>query len=210
MIKIGIFPLNVILFPESVYPLHIFEERYKQLINECYTNNLEFGINYISPAGISEVGCSAMVSQVLKKYPDGKMDIIVQGISRYRLNRIWQGQELYYSADVEPFADDDYGVDFGLMEEAVRLYNKIAEGITSLKIDKIDPNNIDAKFPSFLIAQKAGLTPEQKQSLLEIRSENLRLETLSKHLRKVQPLIKRAEVISNIIKNDGYLKNDII
>lgn len=210
MINIGIFPLNIILFPESVYPLHIFEERYKKLISECYSHQLEFGINFISAQGISQIGCTAMVNDVLKKYPDGKMDIVIQGVSRYRLLKLSESEKLYYTADIEPFADDEFGIDQHLLDEAVRLFNKIADGITSLKIDKINPKTIKANYPSFLIAQKAGLTPEQKQSLLEIRSENLRLDALTKHLRKIQPLIKRAEIISNIVKNDGYLKNDLI
>lgn len=208
MIKIGLFPLNIVLFPESKYPLHIFEDRYKQLINECFDNGMEFGINYISSLGISHIGCSAVVTDILKKYSDGKLDIIVQGVSRYRISRFIEGEKSYFTAEVEPFSDDDYGIDRKLLDETARLFNKIAEGITSIKIDKIDPDNISVKFPSFLIAQKAGLTPEQKQALIEIRSENLRLKTLAGHLRKVQPLIKRAEVISNIVKNDGYLYPD--
>ncbi|MBX3042169.1 MAG: LON peptidase substrate-binding domain-containing protein [Candidatus Kapabacteria bacterium] len=205
MIKIGLFPLNLIMFPEAMYPLHIFEERYKLLINSCYASGLEFGINFINSSGINEIGCTAIVSEVLKKYSDGKMDIIVQGISRYRIMKLKEGEELYYTAEVEPFADDDFEIDKKILDEAVRMYNKIIEGITSLKIDKINPDKLPVKYPSFLIAQKAGMTAEQKQSLLEIRSENLRLKTISNHLRKVQPMIKRAEVISNIVKNDGYL-----
>ncbi len=210
MIKIGLFPLNIILFPESIYPLHIFEDRYKHLINDCYNGNLEFGINYINSSGINDIGCTALVQQVLKKYSDGKMDIIVQGVSRYRLLNFNEREKPYYIAEIEPFADEDYGRDEKLLEEAIRLFNKIADGITSLKIDKINMNDIKVQYPSFLIAQKVGLTPEQKQFLLAIRSENARLEHISKHLRKIQPLIKRAEIISNIIKNDGYLQNETL
>lgn len=208
MIKIGLFPLNIVMFPEALYPLHIFEERYKFLINECFDSGLEFGINYINSQGINQIGCTAIVSEVIKKYSDGKMDIIVQGISRYRISKLSESEKKYFTAEVEPFADDDFGIDKVLLEEASRLFNKIIEGITSIKIEPVNPDNLKVKYPSFLIAQKAGLTPEQKQSLIEIRSENLRLKTLSGHLRKVQPLIKRAEVISNIVKNDGYLNKE--
>ncbi|MDX9790951.1 MAG: hypothetical protein RBT61_09000, partial [Candidatus Kapabacteria bacterium] len=62
MIKIGLFPLNMVMFPESSYPLHIFEERYKALIQECYSNGMEFGINLISSNGINQIGCSVMVT----------------------------------------------------------------------------------------------------------------------------------------------------
>lgn len=205
MLKIGIIPLNVILFPESLYPLHIFEDRYKVLINECYTNNMEFGINYMNHNGINEIGCTAMVSQIIKKYSNGKMDIIIQGISRYKLLNLNEKEKPYFIAEVEPFADDDFGVDKNLLDETVRLFNKIASSITSIKITALDLTNMEFDYPSFYIAQKAGLTAEQKLSLISMRSENQRLETLSKKLRKIQPLIKKAEVISNIVKNDGYL-----
>lgn len=206
MIKIGLFPLNIVLFPESLYPLHIFEDKYKKLITECYKNKLEFGISYFDKSGINHTGCTAIVKDVLKIYPDEKLDIIIQGISRYRIIRINEGENPYLTAEIEPFADDDFGYEPKLFEEVASLFNKIVDGISSIKIDKISTNEIRTKYPSFLIAQKAGLSPLQKQSLIEIRSENLRLETIAKHLRKVQPLIKQAEVISNIVKNDGYIK----
>jgi uncharacterized protein len=205
MIKIGLFPLNIVMFPEAYYPLHIFEERYKVLVKECYGTGHEFGINYFSNTGISQTGCSVLVNEISKTYSDGKMDVIVQGISRYRIIKIIDGEKPYFTAEVEPFADDDFDIDANLLEEATRLFNKVIEGITSIKIDPIYPDKITVKYPSFLIAQKAGFSPQQKQSLIEIRSENLRLKALSAHLRKVQPLIKKAEVISNIVKNDGYL-----
>ena len=205
MIKLGLFPLNLVLFPEALYPLHIFEERYKTLIQECYKSGMEFGINYAKNAGINQSGCTAMVKEILKTYPDGKMDIIIRGISRFRILKLIEGEKPYFTAEVETYADDDFDTDKLLIEEASRLFNNIIEGITSVKIDKINTDDIKVKYPSFLIAQKAGLSPEQKQALIEIRSENLRLESLILHFRKVQPLIRRAEFIAAIVKNDGYL-----
>lgn len=210
MANIGLFPLNLVLFPDALYPLHIFEERYKLLINESFSYNREFGVNYINNTGINHAGCTAKVSEVLKQYSDGKLDIVVQGLRRFKIERLQEGIKPYFTADIEYFDDDVYDIDVALLDECVRLFNKIADGITSVKIDKINISELSSKYPSYLIAQKAGLTADQKQSLLEIRSENIRLDSLSKHLRKIQPLIKRAEVISNIIKNDGYLKPDKI
>lgn len=193
------------MFPEAYYPLHIFEDRYKLLINESYKSNLEFGIQFFSKTGISKAGCSVLVNEISKTYPDGKMDIIVQGISRYHISKLIDGEKPYYMAEVEPFADEDFGIDKGLLDEVARVFNKIIEGITSVKIDPVYPEKLTVQYPSFLIAQKAGFSPQQKQSLIELRSENLRLKAIAEHLRKVQPLIKKAEVISNIVKNDGYL-----
>ncbi len=196
------------MFPESSYPLHIFEERYKALIQECYSNGMEFGINLISSNGINQIGCSVMVTEIIKKYSDGKLDIVIQGLSRFRINKLIEGDKPYFTAEVDMFADDDYGIDDVLLEETALLFNKIAKSIKSMRINPIDPKKLDVLNPSFLIAQKAGLNNSQKQSLLEIRSENVRLKSLSNHLRKMQPFLMKAEMISNIVKNDGYINTN--
>lgn len=210
MIKIGLFPLNIVMFPEAMFPLHIFEERYKLLIKECFSTDYEFGIILTKDNKMLDIGCSVIVNNIVNLYSDKKMDIIVQGISRFKIVKLYENEKPYLMADVEPFADDDFGYDIDLLAEVSSLFNSILDDLTLLKVESIDINNIKVKYPSFLIAQKAGLNPIQKQALIEIRSENLRLKTLAGHLRKVQPLIKRAEVISKIVKNDGYLNPEWI
>jgi len=90
--------------------------------------------------------------------------------------------------------------------ECTDIFNEVASKIKSVKIDKINPDQLVTKKPSFLIAQKSGLSPEQKQALLEIRSEDTRLDYLIKHLKRLTPMIMQSETINQIIKNDGYIK----
>ncbi|HMK38660.1 MAG TPA: LON peptidase substrate-binding domain-containing protein, partial [Bacteroidota bacterium] len=71
-----LFPLNVVLFPRSALPLHIFEERYKVLINECVERGTPFGVALAREKGMADVGCSAVVSSVTRRYDDGRMDIV--------------------------------------------------------------------------------------------------------------------------------------
>ena len=80
-----LFPLQVVLFPHSLLPLHIFEDRYKLLIRECVTEKTEFGINLVQDGTLADVGCTAVVTTIVRRYDDGKMDIVVQGRQRYLL-----------------------------------------------------------------------------------------------------------------------------
>ena len=204
MNRIGLFPLGIVLFPESSYPLHIFEERYKKLINHCIYEKEMFGINFINNSKLHEVGCAAEIVDVIKRYSDGKIDILVAGINRYRVVNITEGDSPYLTAQIEYFEDFEENLNEVLFYDCIEIFNRISENVHSVKIDRIIPNTIKTKMPSFIIAQKAGLSSEQKQSLIESRSENWRLEYLIKHLNKLLPIIRETETIAQIIKNDGY------
>jgi Lon protease-like protein len=206
MDRLGLFPLQIVLFPESVFPLHIFEERYKNLINHCLVNKKVFGINLSVSTKMYNVGCSAQILDIVQKYENGNLDITVKGIRRYRLDDFEESENKYVEADIEYFDDLEEELDFDLVEKSIIEFNQIAEFVNSIKIEKISRDEISNIFPSFLIAQKAGLTLAQRQELLEMTSENKRLEFLLDHLIKIKPLLKEAEYVQMIIKNDGYLK----
>lgn len=206
MKTLGLFPLNIVLFPESAYPLHIFEDRYKLLINDCFDNNKPFGINFITSKGMNHIGCSAIISDIFKKYPDGRMDILVAGVQRYKILTLKDGITPYYIAEVDYFEDDIENYNIAKLYECTDIFNDVASKIKSVKIDRINPDQLKTKMPSFLIAQKSGLSPEQKQALIEMRNENTRLEYLIKHLKRLTPMIMQSETINQIIKNDGYIK----
>ena len=209
MDNLALFPLGVVLFPESTLPLHIFEERYKELINTCLDEKRQFGVNLINPKNMHDVGTSAEVFRVLKKYPDGKMDVLVKGFQRYKLVSFSEGEFSYYTGEVEFFEDDDETFDRELLLQCTDLFNQVANRITTVKVDEIDPERVGTNKPSFLIAQKSGLSLKQRQSLLEIRSEDERLQTLIDHLNTLLPVIKETELANQLIKNDGYFPPQI-
>lgn len=206
MKNIGIFPLNLVLFHESAYPLHIFEDRYKTLIKECYDQSITFGITYLTPQGMNHIGCSAIVSDIFKSYPDGRMDILIAGVKRFKITNLKDGVKPYYTAEVEYFDDDQPQLNILKLYQCTDLFNQVVAKIKTVKIDNIYPDQLKTSKPSFLIAQKAGLSTEQKQTLIEMRSENERLDYLTNHLKKLTPIIMQSETISQIIKNDGYFK----
>ncbi len=205
MRNIGLFPLEIVLFPESIFPLHIYEERYKGLINKCIDNDEEFGVNLIFQNKMHDVGTTAKLVNVLKKYDDGKLDINIMGLQRYKLNSFSDGEEKWFTGEIEYVFDKEEPLDELLLLEALKLFNELVDKIKIVNINKILYEEITTELPSFLIAQKSGLSPIQKQELLEMHSENHRLAFLKKHLKTVIPVLQEAFQIDKIVKNDGYI-----
>ena len=188
MKKIGIFPLGIVLFPGSSYPLYIYEDRYKKLIKECWDNQQLFGINLITPKKMYDVGCTAFVSDIMDVKENGNLDIIVSGKQRFKIAKIYDGEKPYLMADIEHYEDNEATIDRNLLGKTLNLYNDIANKAKNFKIKPIDIDNISYPNPSFQIALKSGLTLEERQSLLELQSENERLEHLLHHLNIILPI----------------------
>ena len=200
-----LFPLNVVLFPRSALPLHIFEERYKTLINECLERGTPFGVQLAGSSGMAEVGCSANVTTVTRRYDDGRMDIVVGGGQRYRLLRTDAGSAPYLMGEVEYFGEPDEPVDRELARSTVDLFNTLIAlafgGKAALiGVDRCEPGL------SFAIAQKSGLDLSRRQELLEIAGENDRLRMLNAYLKELIPRLQHQGEIERLIKNDGYLE----
>ena len=80
-----LFPLDVVLFPGTPLPLHIFEPRYKEMIGECLAEHRIFGVVRAVEQGLAEVGCTAEIVTVVKEYPDGRLDLVTEGRKRFEL-----------------------------------------------------------------------------------------------------------------------------
>ena len=100
MTEIGIFPLGLVLLPGERVPLHIFEDRYKELIGECLEMDREFGVVLVEESGVRAVGTRASVVEVLERFPDGRLDVVVQGGGRFRVDQITEGRS-FITAHVE-------------------------------------------------------------------------------------------------------------
>ena len=202
---IGLFPLNLVVFPHTRIPLHIFEPRYKALIQECLERGLEFGINLVEDGHMHPIGCTASIVDVTQRYPDGRMDVVVEGKERFRLLELKSNEHPFAVGEVEVLLDDDVPVDEALTTACLACYNTIV----SLVYGPTGPTLVHEELgprPSFEMATKSGLSLEQKQELLEAPSEQVRLELLHKHLQELVPMMKRAESIQRIVQSDGYIK----
>ena len=202
---LGLFPLNLVLFPGTQVPLHIFEPRYRTLIRECREGGSEFGINLVDHGHLHPVGCFASVADVTEEFDDGRMDVIVEGTGRYRVLDVNETSRPYVVGEVEPVEDDNVPVDPTLVADCTELYNQIIDLVYGADEDTLDPEDLGDRSPAFLMAPKSGLTSEQKQHLLELTSENQRLEVLRDHLAEIVPTVRKAELVQRIVKSDGYL-----
>jgi hypothetical protein len=163
-----------------------------------------FGIALARDEGIAEVGCSAAVSSVTRRYDDGRMDIVVGGLKRYRLLRYESGRAPYLLGEVAYLDEPDEEVNRELAADTVALFKALLavafKGVGAL--DGLD--RFEAGL-SFVMAQKSGFDLARRQELLEIPGENGRLRMLKEYLTDLLPRLKRQEEIQRIIKNDGYV-----
>lgn len=206
--RIPLFPLGIVLFPQSQVPLHIFEDRYKNLIAETVQEGGIFGINYIEEDRLHSIGCTARIVEVTEKYPDGKLDIVTEGERRYEVVELEQNGPDQLSFAIVRWLDDvQEKRDEELAERTIELFNELTEVAYKGSIDPIDEDiwKVEGKLPSFLIAQKSGLDAPQRQALLSVVSENERLEMLNKFLTHLLPKVKELETINDLIRNDGYI-----
>ena len=204
MSELALFPLPVVLFPDSALPLHIFEERYRILIAGCITSPSEFGINLVHEGKMSEVGCTAVVEKLVKKYDDGKMDIVVRGKRRYRLMQVAPESREYMVGEVEYLTLEGGSVDRALAQETIRLHNTVID-IVYNDSNRHIPIDLVATGVSFVLAQKSGMDLLQRQHLLEVTSENERLKLLSTYFTGIIPKLETMEEVNRVVRSDGYL-----
>jgi Lon protease-like protein len=205
MQKIFLFPLSLVIYPGSSYPLHIFEERYKKMIAFCLETKSGFGIITKIGDDISKVGTYVNIIQILKKYPDGKLDIVVKGIRRFIIISTTLHPNGYLVADTHPYYDTIFEVDKKIID---KIFNKFVDILQKINL-KLDPsfwqNLNNAPIKSFKIAEKTGLTLEQQEELLILQDETKRLNFLIEHLNKLEKYISENKVLKEIVMRDGYL-----
>ena len=194
-VRLPLFPLNVVLLPGADLPLHIFEPRYRQMVRRCVDEKSEFGVLLASPKGLVRVGCTAKVTEVVRRYNDGRMDIVTVGRSPFRImtlvNPDAYAKDELLEADVDFLDDRDLGVEARTQSELTRLY----EVCHTLIFDDYPRNTQDqsAEYLSFVVASTLPLDLMWKQQLLELRSEADRQQRLVGYLREWAPHLQKQE-----------------
>jgi Lon protease-like protein len=201
--RFPLFPLGLVLIPHELVPLHIFEERYKQMIGECLEREAEFGIVWLSDDGLKDIGCSARISKVLERFEDGRLNILVEGTTPFRLLR--RIDDLPYPAgDVEPLADDaELADDADAIAAARRRYADLVAEVTEERPDAAALAKLDA----YGMAATLDVALEAKQQLLELRSERDRLEQLEALFAEALSRIRHAERAAERAQGNGSLKS---
>ncbi|HET9461812.1 MAG TPA: LON peptidase substrate-binding domain-containing protein [Gaiellaceae bacterium] len=192
MNELGLFPLPLVLLPTERVPLHIFEERYRELIGECLESDREFGLIYADDDGMRDVGTRARVTEVLARMPDGRMDILVEGRSRFRLLEITTGRG-FQTGEVSPVEDEKDPSDSESIARAIGLFDRLRE-LTGSDLDVPDPDTAQL---SFVLAGLVELAPDDKLQLLRDVSERSRMsrvcELLERALLTTQRVREAAE-----------------
>ncbi len=175
--EIGLFPLELVLLPTERVPLHIFEPRYKELIGECLASDGEFGLVLTDDRGLREIGTRAAVAEVLDRFPDGRLNVVVEGRDRFKLLRLTDGRA-FQTAEVEAIADEDDEVAEADVERALELFRNLRE-ISESEVEEPQPESGQI---AFQLAARVDFGAEVKQQLLELRSEATRLRIVTELL----------------------------
>jgi Lon protease-like protein len=175
--ELGLFPLGIVLLPTERLPLHIFEERYKELVDECLEHEAEFGLVYADDDGLRDVGTRAHVVEVLTRFEDGRLNILVEGGERFRLTELTDGRS-FNTGLVAPIEDADDPAETAAVDEALRLFEQLRE-VTESEVDA--PDRGDSQL-SFALAGKVELPSDEKLALLAETSERVRIELVQELL----------------------------
>ena len=194
-----LFPLQVVLFPRTPLPLHIFEERYKEMIGLAIENRTEFGVVLAGEKGVASTGCTAIVERVVERHGDGRIDLITGGKRRFEIESI--DQELSYLRGTVEFFDDD----FGDVDPPAELRLRVLEAYQSLVQADWQPALEDRQLSFQLAHSIVDLSFRQK--LLGLRSEAARLRQLVEFLPSYSFRKKHEDQITKVAPRNGHAKH---
>ena len=201
VMKVSLFPLDVVLFPGTPLPLHIYEQRYREMIGECLLNRTEFGVVRAQREGLAVVGCMASVTRVLRRYEDGRMDILCEGRERFEIEQLDNTRD-FLQAEVDLFGDDGVESSRQSRQECLALHFEVLElaGAENL------PAHVNLDEPiSFQLAWALPADLGFKQQLLGIRSDAERTERLVDFYHAMLPKLRVGARTQQASHSNGYV-----
>jgi Lon protease-like protein len=199
--RIPLFPLDIVLFPSMSLPLHIFEPRYKAMVNRCLNDVMEFGLVFAETRSIATVGCTAEITRTLKKYPDGRMDILTEGRLVFRIVELVTEKE-YYEAVVDYLPED-------VTPQDPQKEAELTEGFQQCHLllfgrkwpgrDKADTTPL-----AYRMGSRLPLDLRQRQTLLEMRSESERREFLARYANDLLPKLAQRQISHQRAGGNGH------
>jgi Lon protease-like protein len=201
-----LFPLGIVALPSESVPLHIFEDRYRRMIDRCLladpgSSDREFGIVWLSDAELKSVGCACEVENVLERMDDGRLNILARGTRPFRL--VERQDDLPYPAGVVEFLNErDERTSPEAGRAAREAYGELVEQATDRRLDESDLERMDA----YAMAATVELGLDAKQELLELRSENARLRLLAPMLREAIKRLALAERAQAGARSNGKVR----
>lgn len=198
-----LFPLSLVLLPGMPLPLHIFEERYKDLMGEVIPNKREFGIVLAKDDGIVNVGCTAVVQEVLRRYPDGQLDLVAVGQRRFEIDQLNETRS-FLQAEVDFFDDEEQQTPpENLRRRAIAAYRKLTAEDADASEREFDVNHPRLSFQLGRLIEDL----DRRQILLTLRSEADRLEYLIKALPEYLIQQQRVALARRVAPMNGHAKH---
>jgi len=201
---IPIFPLGIVVYPFENLNLHIFEPRYKQLVNECYSLKKQFGIPAVIENRLQDYGSLVEIIEVTTVHENGEIDIKTRGSKVFRiLEVIKEVPDKLYSGAIVNYPETN---EEGNRELMKKVMNSIRELHKLLRVDK-DFEKEDKDVKAYDVAHHVGLSLEEEYELLHLLDERQRQEYLKRHLTKVIPLVAEMEHLKEKTKLNGHFRN---
>ncbi len=198
-----LFPLGLVLYPGEQLSLHIFEPRYREMVSDCLRDETPFGVVYIDEGKMAQVGCTALIGDVVTRYEDGRMDIVVVGQRRIQVVEVREDKS-YLTGDVIDMVEPDEPLLVELRERVITQHMRLLE----IAGRKVRPYLYESdEGISFFIAHNAGLKPDQKQEVLELLTENQRIAYLTRHLESLIPQMEQVEDVRRRVQSNGHFKD---
>jgi Lon protease-like protein len=199
--EIGLFPLNLVLVPGEQAPLHIFEPRYRELIGECLDFGRDFGLVLEDDEGLREVGTRCNVVEVIDRFPDGRLNVVVEATERFQLLEVTDGRT-YRTAEVETLPDEPDTPLEDEVEEVLAAYARVVAAAEA----ELDDLDLDADSVAYQIAARIDFGTEVKQGLLELRSERERVIKLAPMLNQAAEAVEREREIRTRAGGNGRVE----
>jgi ATP-dependent Lon protease len=201
--RIPLFPLDIVLFPGQAMPLHIFEPRYREMTRHCLETISPFGIVFTHEGSMAHTGCTALIVKLLKKYEDGRSDILTAGQNAFRLLRT-HDEKSYLEADVEYLEEDFTDINPLVSTRLVELCNQCHQILYGEDAPHFETDGGISL--AYHVASELPIEAVVRQKLLEIRSEAERQARLGAHLADWHPQLQKREHVRGKAASNGHGK----
>jgi Lon protease-like protein len=196
-----LFPLSIVALPTELVPLHIFEQRYKTMINVCLDEEREFGIVWLADDGLRQIGCACRVERVLERLDDGRLNIVARGTRPIRV--LERQSHLPYPAGVIEFVSDrEETTDEEQARTARTAYAELVRQATGRDADDAEISEMSA----YAMAATIEFGLEAKQGLLDLRSENARLRFVTRLFRGAIKRLDFADRAETRARSNGKVR----